>query len=166
MGWAVLQELDSQITLIDYGHIKPLSKKKSNDQLSLRLNDAYEKISKLIDVSKPDIIVIEDYVRKFTKGRSSSQVIILLATFNEVVSLVAYQKTKKVVERIPAITVRSRVGKKYGVSIKDKDDVLKFVQQVFGNFKTTANRIGNIKEETYDEADAVITALGFLLPKK
>lgn len=160
IGWALLSDKKE---LLKYGHLKPPSKKKSKDNLSLRLDFAFEGINNLVSDLSPDIVVIEDYSKKFTRGRSSANTIIVLACFNEVCGLAIYKKTKNKPERIPVTTLRSLVKKKYNMEISDKESVFKFCKNNFKNYLPKINRNGKVREESYDEADAIIVSLGYML---
>jgi Holliday junction resolvasome RuvABC endonuclease subunit len=166
IGWSVIYVDGSAVSLLEYGHIKPPSKKKSNDNFSLRLDFAFRSMQDLVLKTRPDIVAIEDYAKKFTKGRSSAHTILTLASFNEVCGLATYQLLKKKPERIPVSRLRSLVKQEYQEDISDKEDVLKFCQKYFSNFKPTLNKLKNIKKESYDEADAIISALGYHLEIK
>lgn len=163
IGWALL---NVHRGLIDYGHLKPPSKKKSGDNFSLRLDFAFEEIKKLILKLEPDVVVIEDYAKKFTKGRSSANTILVLASFNEVSGLASYKVTGKQPVRIPVSSLRKLVKNSYHRIIDDKEDVLDFCKDNFKNFLPVKNRNGNIKKECYDEADAIVVSLGYILNHK
>lgn len=167
IGWSVLFVADDGvISLKKYGHIKPTSKKKSDDNFSLRLNYAFDAITSLVQKEKPDVIAIEDYAKKFSKGRSSANTILILSSFNEVCGLAAYRVSKLQPIRIPVTSLRKLVKKEYSCNIDDKEDVLEFCKKTFNNFLTQNNRAGNIKKECYDEADSIIVSLGYYLDKK
>lgn len=165
IGWSILKVDEGKYHLKNYGHIKPVSKKKSGDIFSVRLNYAFDAITKLIEKEKPNIIVIEDYAKKFSKGKSSANTILILSSFNEVCGLAAYRASKIVPVRMPVTTLRKLVKKEFGCSIDDKPDVLAFCKKTFNNFLTPNNKAGNIKKECYDEADAIIVSLGYFLDK-
>jgi len=166
IGWSLMEVSDKGISLLEYGNIKPPSKKKSKDNFSLRLDFAFEEIKKLTLGAKPDIVVIEDYAKKFSAGRSSANTILVLASFNEVCGLSTYKILNKKPVRIPVRTLRKLVKEEYKEDIKDKDDVLAFCKKYFKNFITTNNRVGNVKTEHYDEADAIIVAIGYYLENR
>lgn len=156
IGYALIEDLN----LIKTGHIKPPDKKKSLDNFSLRLDFAYSHIKDLIKKLNPDIIVAEEYAKKFSQGKSSANTIIVLSTFNEVCCLAAYQETKQQVIKIPVTTLRKIISKKYDVNMDDKEDVLSFCKKNF-SYKDSLNKNLNIKKECYDETDALIVALGY-----
>jgi Holliday junction resolvasome RuvABC endonuclease subunit len=166
IGWALIDVVDDKVSLIKYGHLKPPSKKKSNNNFALRLDFAFEEIKVLVSSTSPDVIAIEDYAKKFSSGRSSANTILVLASFNEVCGLAAYKTVNKQPVRIPVTTLRKLVKNEYSESVKDKDEVLAFCKKHFKSFVTTLNRAGNIKTECYDEADAIIVALGYYLNNK
>lgn len=166
IGWSVLLKNSSGITLVDYGHLKPPSKKKAGDSPTTRINFAYDQMQKLVKKYKPDTVAIEDYAKKFSRGKSSINTILVLAAFNEACGLSCFRATGKEPVRMPVRTLRSLVEKEYKESIKDKDEVMTFCQKIFLNFKTQLNRAGKIKEECYDETDSIIVALGFLLEQE
>lgn len=163
IGWALLS---SDRKLIQYGHLRPPSKKQSKDNFSLRLNFAFEELGKLLKELEPDVIAIEDYAKRFTKGRSSANTILVLSCFNEVCGLVAYQKTGDKPTRISVATLRALVNKGYEQDLDGKPAVLKFCQEQFDIFSPVFKRTGKIKDESYDEADAIIVALGYILEHK
>lgn len=166
IGWSVLEVVDDKCSLKDFGHIKPTSKKKSDDNFSARLNYAFDAITDLVRKQSPDVIAIEDYAKKFSKGRSSANTILILSSFNEVCGLAAYRASNIKPIRIPVTTLRKLVKKEYSCDIDDKPDVLAFCKKTFNNFLTQNNRAGNIKKESYDEADSIIVSLGYYLEKK
>jgi Holliday junction resolvasome RuvABC endonuclease subunit len=166
IGWSVLEFNEESYSLKKYGHIKPTSKKKADDNFSLRLNCAFDAITNLVKIENPDVIAIEDYAKKFSKGRSSANTILVLSSFNEVCGLAAYRASNIKPIRIPVTTLRKLVKKEYECNIDDKEDVMSFCKKTFNNFLTPNNRAGNIKKESYDEADSIIVALGYYLENK
>jgi Holliday junction resolvasome RuvABC endonuclease subunit len=164
IGWSILEvEVGQDIRLKTYGHIKPTSKKKSDDNFSFRLNYAFDAITNLVQKEKPDVVAIEDYAKKFSKGKSSANTILILSSFNEVCGLATYRVLKSKPIRMPVTSLRKLVKTKYSCNIDDKEDVLNFCKKTFNNFLTQNNRAGNIKKECYDEADSIIVALGYYL---
>ena len=166
IGWALLETKHKKPKLISYGHLRPPSKKQSKDNFSLRLDFGFNEITNLIKNLKPDIVVIEDYAKGFSKGLSSANTIIVLASFNEVCGLASYRVLGVKPTRMPVTTLRKLVNTEYSESIKDKEDVMKFCKKQFNNFVTVNNRVGNIKIQCYDEADAIIVALGYHIDNK
>lgn len=166
IGWSILERDEDNIQLVDYGHIKPPAKVKAAKVgfgYSYRLNEISKEISKLLFNTNPDTVVVEDYAKKFSSGRSSANTIIVLATANEVVSLTCFQIMNKEVTRIPVTKLRSVVMKKYQVDVKDKDDAMNLCKNLFNNFKTANNKNGNIQKECYDQSDSIIVGLGYCI---
>lgn len=166
IGWSILEVVGDKYSLKKYGHIKPTSKKKSDDNFSLRLDHAFNSITELVKKESPTVIAIEDYAKKFSKGKSSANTILILSSFNEVCGLAAYRVSKITPIRIPVTSLRKTVKKEFNCNIDDKQDVLDFCKKTFNNFLTQNNRAGNIKKESYDEADSIIVALGYYLETK
>lgn len=163
IGWAIL---DEDGLLLEYGHIKPLKKakaEKAGKGYTYRLADTHARICEFLKEKKPDVVIIEDYVKKFSRGKSTANTIIVLATFNEVVSLACYHSLDKEPIKYPVITMRSRVNKKLGIKLKSKDDVFPFISKKYKNFEITKTRFGNVKSEHYDEADAIFVALSHII---
>jgi Holliday junction resolvasome RuvABC endonuclease subunit len=166
IGWSILEADGESYSLKKYGHIKPTSKKKADDNFSLRLNYAFDAITDLVKTENPDVIAIEDYAKKFSKGRSSANTILILSSFNEVCGLAAFRVSKIKPIRMPVTTLRKLVKTEFACDIDDKQDVMSFCKKTFNNFLTPNNRAGNIKKECYDEADSIIVALGYYLEKR
>ncbi len=165
IGWSLLEADGENFSLVKYGNIKPISKKKSDDNFSLRLNYAFDAITELVKKENPDVIAIEDYAKKFSKGKSSANTILILSSFNEVCGLAAYRVSKKQPIRMPVTTLRKLVKDHFNCDISDKEDVMSFCKKTFNNFLTPNNKVGNIKKESYDEADSIIVALGYFLDR-
>lgn len=166
IGWSVLEVVDDKYSLKSFGHIKPISKKKSDDNFCFRLNYAFDAITELVRKEKPDVVAIEDYAKKFSAGRSSANTILILSSFNEVCGLAVFRESKITPVRIPVTTLRKIVKNEFNCNIDDKPDVLAFCQKTFNNFLTQNNRAGNIKKEAFDEADSIIVSLGYYLENK
>ena len=166
IGWSVfnISFKNKEIILVDYGNIKPPSKKKA-ESLSLGISYRLSKISEftkdLLERHNPDIIVSEDYARKFAAGRSSANTIMILATVNEVVALESFRHSGAEVFRMPVSKIRKILRDQYNSQAKDKEDILNLMLDIFNNFKIKKNRSGNIKKECFDEADAMAVGVSF-----
>lgn len=170
IGWAIFEyDVSSKkYSLLKYGHTKPLSKAKADRAgkgFVCRLNDAYSKISKLIKSECVDEVALEEYAKRYSKGRSSANTIITLATFNEVVTLSCFRELGREPARYTPRTVRTFLGKKFNCKLDEKEDCFKFVDKNFSSFKKTLTRYGNIKTEHYDESDAIIIGLYHILTR-
>lgn len=163
IGWASMKKIKKKISLINYGHIKPMTKAKSKDNLCLRLDSTIKEFNALLKKEKPDLIIIEEYAKRFQKGKSSANTIILLAVFNESIALESYRFTGEKPIKYTVGQIRSSIEKQYSEKVKEKEDVIRFIVNLFPSFKTVLNRVGNIKKECGDEADAIILGLHHLL---
>jgi Holliday junction resolvasome RuvABC endonuclease subunit len=169
IGWSLVSynSTEKRFIVHQYGHIKPMSKKKSNGSFSKRLDSAYSKILGLLEETEPDVVAVEDYAKKFSKGRSSANTIIVLATFNEAIALAVYRKLSQEVVRYPVTSLRSSISKYFSKDIVSKEDVFPFVCEIFKDqFVPILNRNDNTKEECYDEADSIFVALAHLIKEK
>jgi Holliday junction resolvasome RuvABC endonuclease subunit len=163
IGWSLIEYDSQSFTLIDYGYLKP--PKSSKGSLSYRLNETVSMITNLITQHHPDEVAVEDYARKFTKGRSTAHTIIILSTFNEVVCLTAYRIMKQDAYRYPVSTIRSQVGKLFGTKIVSKDDIFPEITQRAKIFQAQLNRNNNIKKESMDVADAIAVGIAHVLKR-
>jgi Holliday junction resolvasome RuvABC endonuclease subunit len=169
VGWALLEVSQSTVCLLDYGHLKPISKIKTDKAghgFTFRLNYAYDQLLKLYKTHQPDTVLIEDYVRKFSEGRSSANTIIVLSTFNEVAALACFHALGFEASRLPVTTIRKNIKNKYLTAVKEKESVLEFVDKTFDVFKVKYNKLNNIKKECYDEADAIVAGIAYLIETK
>ena len=168
IGWSLLNLDKNNPTLIECGHIKPMSKDKADKKgygMIYRGADAYDQIADLLKNKKPDLIVIEDFSKKFSKGKSSANTIITLAVFNSFVALACLKYSGKEPLKFSATEMRSNVGKFYKQKIVSKDDVFPFICNKYQNFIIKNNRNNKTKTEYYDEADAIFTALACIIIK-
>jgi len=164
IGWSLFEISDKIINLVECDYIKPPSKAKAQkigESFSYRLNFIFEAITDLIKKTKPDVVAVEDYAKKFSAGRSSANTIIVLATSNETVCLACYKELGKEPYRIPVTRLRSVVKKKHSVEVKDKEDAMALCKKLFPTFTTVDNRNGNTKKEYYDISDSIIVGLGY-----
>lgn len=130
--------------------------------MSLRLNGTFDMITNLISKYQPDEVAVEDYARRFSKGRSSANTIIVLSTFNEVVCLAAYRALNKDVFKYPAVTVRSQVGKLFGTKIVSKENVFLEILLRSRKYQIELTRYKNIKEECMDVVDAIAVGIAHI----
>jgi len=168
IGWSLFRINDNKIILDKFGHIKPPSKaaaEKKSLGLSYRLSEISKSAKELLKKTDPDTVVVEDYAKRFSRGRSSANTIIILATVNEVISLECFNKLGKEVFRMPVSRIRKILKDKYKEQSLDKDENLLLMNGLFGSFSTKLNRAGNIKKECYDEADALAAGLAFCIDR-
>jgi len=156
IGWSLLiLNKENNLELKKYGYIKPTKK----GTLAERAIDAVEKYKKILDDTKPDEVIVEDYANKFSKGKSTARTIIVLAVFNETIKIATIEHVKIIPVSYPVTTIRSVVKKHYGFEIKDKEQVMDFCKSNFENYKSVLNRNDNIKKECYDECDAIVVGV-------
>lgn len=162
IGWASLSVNSSgSVKLLEYGSIKPPSAKSGT--LSFRLSAAYDGVKAIIEKVSPDVISIEAYANKFTRGRSSAHTIMILSVFNEVVSLCSYREFGLGTSSYPVVSIRSSLSKFYNEKIISKEDTFIFVRKRFPGFVVRLNRAKNIRKESYDESDAIAVALTYII---
>lgn len=161
IGWAVIEYDSSSFSLIKYGFLKPPNSTKGS--LSFRLSKTVDMIEDLILQTNPDEVAVEDYAKRFSKKKSTAHTIITLSTFNEVVCLTAYRKMTKDVFRYPVMTIRSQVGKLFGVKIISKDDIFPEIVSRATLFKPQLNKNNNIKKESFDIVDALGVGITHIL---
>lgn len=166
VGFAYFEYDDQAVTLKDYGYFKPPNKKKSKDCLPYRLDKALQDFDKLLKKYTPDDIAIEDYAKRFSKGKSTAQTIILLATFNELISLAAYQSLHKQAFKYPVTTIRSVLSKHFNEKIVSKDEVYPLIVKYCQSFVPAKNRKGGDAKEAGDIADAIAVGIVCLLKEQ
>jgi Holliday junction resolvasome RuvABC endonuclease subunit len=157
IGYCVLEIENNNIKFISTSYIKPI--KKGN--IVERLADTRNKIEKLINILKPDYIAIEDIVQ-FIRNKSTAKTVITLASFNRMISLVAYDFLKRSPEFFSVITIRH--GLKIKNTFPSKEEMPAIVAQHLGIiFPYHKNKKGSIKVESYDMADSIAVALYYAL---
>lgn len=165
IGWALFHYDDNSAKLVSYGHIKPMSKDKANGSLPKRLDDANNKLIDLLNINDIEEVAVEDYAKRFSKGKSQANTIIMLAVFNEISCLSAYKKTGMEPLRYPVATIRKCVGDLFGVKIVSKDDIFPEIVKNCTHFNTVINKVGNVKKECGDEADAIAVGIATIMKK-
>ena len=169
IGWSVIRMHNSgKIYLDSFGHVKPPSKSAADKKgfgLSYRLNETSIHMKNLVTKIKPNFVVVEDYAKKFSRGKSSANTIIILATVNEIVSLECFKHMKKEVVRMPVSRVRKFIKEKYSKTPLNKEEIMPLMSTLFEGFVPTLNKVGNIKKECYDEADALAVGLAFCIER-
>ena len=159
-------EDDGKIYLITAAYLKPLK----TGTIIERMVDTRDKIQDIINKAKPDYIGIEDIIQ-FMQGKSTAKTIIMLTTFNRMISLCAYDYLKKSPELFSVMTIRH--GLKFDKVFPKKEDmpelVAKHLEITFPYERSTkGKKKGAIKVESYDMADGVAVALyyAFVLTDK
>ena len=157
IGWSIISISKNMSfpKLKKYGHIKPSKK----GALCERALDGRNKYIEILKKEKPDVVVVEDYASKFSRGKSSARTIIVLAVFNEMIKMSTVETINFNPISYPVATIRSVISKEFSENVSDKSDVLSFCKKKFSNYKTTLNRVNNIKKECYDECDSIIVGV-------
>ena len=169
IGWCVL-EVDSNITFIDAGYVKPIK----TGNIIERLVDTRNKFKLIIETHKPDSIAVENII-EFMQGKSTAKTIIMLTSFNRMICLLSYDFLNKSPELFNVMSIRH--GLKLNKVFPKKEDMPELVAHHLGvTFpyevspvrKSSKPKIAKIKAENYDKADAIAVALyyAFLLTGK
>lgn len=120
-------------------------------------------LKKLIDDVKPDIIVVENYLLKFTQGKSKANIIALLAAYNMFCSYVSYELTGSEPLKISVSHARSFLRKTFQ---KVLDDAGYDVELVLKTKKDVENFLIDIRYHqdgmSEDEMDAIIIGLSYV----
>jgi len=164
IGYCVLDidESSGKIDFVAADYVKPI--KKGN--IIERIADTRTKIKKIIEITKPDYIGIEDIIQ-FMQGKSTAKTIIMLTSFNRMIGLLAYDYLGKSPELFSVMTIRH--GLKIGKQLPKKEDMPELVSKHLGiTFSYGVNKRGNAKVENYDMADGIAVALyyAFMLTGK
>lgn len=163
IGWGVLEIKDKKIIYISSGFIKPIK----NENIIIRLVDTKEKLKSIINKYKPTNIGIENII-SFMKGASSANTIIMLASFNRMVCVLAYEETKKYPELFNVMSIRH--GLKKDKLLPPKEKIPELVSEHLNiNFPYVLNnKTQKIKEESFDVADGIAVSLyySFLITGK
>lgn len=155
IGISVL-EVDTNINTIKFiscTYIKPIKTGSITD----RIVNTRDKIRKIIEKEKPDVICIEDIIQ-FMKGKSTAQTIIMLTTFNRMVCLLAYDYLQVSPTLFNVMSIRH--GIKKNKELPKKEDIPELVAEHLNiNFPYEVNKKGTKKVENYDMADSIAVAL-------
>ena len=129
IGCSLVEFCNDDITLVDYGHLKPPPSKSGS--LTFRINHAYDSMKELFLELKPDCVAIENYANKFSSGRSSARTIMVLSVFNELSALACLRALNFEPSKYSVITIRSKISKYFKKNIKSKDDTFEFISDKF-----------------------------------
>jgi len=152
VGWGLVI-LNKNPILVAHGHIKPLDSKHGDIE---RLDDIYHRIGKLCDETRPLCVAVED-VFLFMKGKSTARTITLLAAFNRIISLAAFQKIGSV-NLYSVHDIRNLISKNYNIEIDKESMPDAIVANLEPQFTSVLNKKGIVAKETYDEADGIAAA--------
>lgn len=154
IGYSVLEIDDNNdIHFVMCHYIKPLKK----GPIIERIAHTRDLIRVIIDVIKPDDIAIEDII-SFMAGASTAKTIIMLTSFNRMVSLVAHDYLKRTPAPYSVMAIRH--GLKIDKIFPKKEEMPELVAKHLGiKFPYLINKNGKIKVESYDMADSIAVAL-------
>jgi Holliday junction resolvasome RuvABC endonuclease subunit len=173
VGYSVLEIDDhNNIQFVLCNFVKPLKK----GTIVERMVHTRDVIRSVIDQVKPDYIAIEDIIQ-FMAGASTAKTIIMLTTFNRMISLLAYDYLQKPPALHSVMTIRH--GLKIGKVLPKKEEIPELVAKHLNikfpylRTKSKVTKKGKqidskIKVESYDMADGVAVALyhAFLLTQR
>lgn len=167
IGWSVLQIEDGhQPHLLSSGSWKPNPKKNTKKGLSEfeALFAVRKWIQEKIVHIKPDVVVIEDFI-KFMGKFSTATVIASLAILNRTVGLAVYEALGEAPKFLTVHEVRGAL-KKEGGTAPSKEEVPSRLQELLSipsivKFKKNRKGIDVPIEESYDEADGIAVALAW-----
>ena len=164
IGYCVLEidEFTGQIKFISMDYLKP---SKSGNIMD-RIVDTRNKLNDIINKMGPDYIGIEDLIKFMPK--STATTVVVLATFNRMVCLLAYDYLLKQPELFNVMSIRH--GLKINKVLPKKEEMPELVAKHLGiNFPYLKSKSkitkkgkkieGKIKVESYDMADGVAVAL-------
>jgi len=154
IGWCVIQfdEKSKQIKFVKCGYLKPIK----SGTIIERIAHTRTKIKKIIEDVKPDYIGIEDLIKFMPKSTAST--VIVLATFNRMICLLAYDYLNKSPELLNVMTIRH--GLKLNKQFPKKEDMPELVSNHLGiKFPYEYKKSGKPKEENCDMADGIAVAL-------
>lgn len=158
IGCCVLNIDDNnKISYQDLHFIKP--NKEGN--LIQRLYETREKLKAYIEKVNPDEIAVEEII-SFIKGKSTAQTIIMLATFNRMACLLAYDFLKKPPELFNVLSIRH--GIKLSPALPKKEEIPSLLEKRLNfKFPFILDKKNKIKTESYDIADAGAVTLYYAL---
>lgn len=143
----------NEVTFVECEYIKPIK----NDDITLRLADTRDKLSKIINRYKPDHIGIEEIIA-YMPRRSSANTVIILAVFNRMACLLSYDYLKAPPKLFNVMSIRH--GLKLNNIVPQKEDMPDLVSQHLKiKFPWRYNKKNNAIVENYDMADSVAVAL-------
>jgi Holliday junction resolvasome RuvABC endonuclease subunit len=157
IGWSVLEiNSDDSIKYISASYFKPTKK----GEILEKIISTREKIIQIINDVKPDYIGIEDLIKFMPK--STATTVVVLATFNRMVCVSAYDYLKDYPKLLNVMTIRH--GLKLNKDLPKKEDMPDLVAKHLGiTFPYEYKKSGSVKEESRDMADAVAVALYYAL---
>ena len=162
IGYSILDynEKDNSVNLIDCNYIIPPKK----GTIFERLNQTRDNIKEILNIYKPNKIVIED-IAKFMAGASTAKTIITLAVFNRVIGLTCYEYLGESPELFNVMKIRH--GIKFGKQLPKKEEIPDIVGKHLGikfpyTYKIFRGKT-QIRKESYDMADSLAVAYYYIV---
>lgn len=155
IGYCILEynERSKNVKFVKCSYFKPTK----TGSILERLKHTQDKVQAILEEWKPDTVAIEE-ITKFMPRMSSAQTIITLATFNRVVGLTCLNYLKKSPEMQSVMAMRHAL--KLSKDLPKKEDMPSLVETYLEiKFPYEYKKNGNIKDESYDMADACIVGL-------
>lgn len=151
--------LDDSGNIVTKEHIDLRKQNTFFDKISL----TKEHLLGIISENNIEQIWIEQSLQAFRPGLSSAKTLLTLAKFSGIISWVLYESTGITPEYIGASSARKRCGIKIPKGEKAKKVVLNFLLDNEPSFVVEYTKYGNVKQDFFDIADAIIIArAGFL----
>lgn len=149
IGWAILDVNKNKIKLYKYGYIKPLEK----ENLFFTLSKTIEQVIDILIKFKVKEVAIED-IMSYMPKKSSANTIIKLAVFNRSIGLAIYEKLNIMPHFYNVLSIRH--GLKINTKLPDKLEMPNLVERILQfELKKEFKKNGKIKDEYYDQADAI-----------
>lgn len=117
-----------------------------------------DRLFEVFMLHKIDYIFIEESKKMFKPGASSANVISKLSTFNGMSQWVCYMMFDIVPEMVSEATARKLCGISVKRGQKAKDVVMSHVIANEPLFEYDKTKFGNIAQDAYDRADALVIA--------
>jgi Holliday junction resolvasome RuvABC endonuclease subunit len=153
IGFAALIVDGYTIEFVKMGYIKPPKK----GHIVERIAQTRDQVQKLIEEVKPDHIAVEEII-SYMAGKSTAKTIIMLATFNRMICLLAHDYLGKVPTLHNVMSIRH--GIKLSKELPAKEAIPMLVAQRLGiEFPWEYKKNGKPKDECGDKADGTAVAL-------
>jgi Holliday junction resolvasome RuvABC endonuclease subunit len=164
IGFAILQwnVITNNISLVKTGYLKPIK----IGSIIERIVHTRDQVLQIIKESQPDYIAIEEIIA-FMRGKSTAKTIIMLVTFNRMVSLACYDFMGSAPHMYNVMTIRH--GLKISKPLPKKEEMPNLISHHLQvPFPYEYGKKGKVLPENLDKADACAVALyqAFILSGK
>jgi hypothetical protein len=161
IGWSIIGDSGQYV---DGGYIDFSPKKlKLDKNLFLKMNHFEKMFLPILNKYKDKIDhwAVEEAVKKFSFGHSSAGTIFKLASFNFGVVYFVYKQLDKEPVYIPANAARKLCELQFPKDIdksKKKEYIVDWCSKAFPSLKWENNRAGNVKKQSFDQADSIVVS--------